>query len=910
MSNVRILKGTALYTSAFTPPERTLTNVTNTKLLCCQSNTEPGGASVAPKISGINDGTQWSIGGFDDPNWDTSHPIERGFNGLADYGSGNVNMARPKNENVTATWNAPGGGIPFTTLKLRAARDATSTTAKIRVNGVDVTSQYDSNSSVLATKTISGLSGISSPLTKIELTAQSGQAQPRFSAIYIDDVMLVDPVVIEGESEAVTFNPFDTDINTVRGQETGYATWSPLVAQSGGDNTLSDGNLRTTNGGTRTTTMSDFPLTGKTYWEIVFNSGTYNYYGMTRRDGFNTVANNNSGIKYTGYKDYSYGHQQTDGKFYNASNIEASPGAYANGDVMGWAFDADNHVVKLYKNGALILTYNDIDAGQYYPSMTHSGSATADTNFGQKPYKFPPPDGYQPLSFSNILSDTGIIDPTQYMEAIDYTGTASARSITGLNFGTNPDLVWIKGRSFTSNGRLIDTVRGATKELYSAETTEETTQAQSLTSFNTNGFTLGSMDNVNKNNATFVAWCWRAGGNKNTFNVDGEGFGSASDVGMNAGGQNSNAYNQSETWSTASAADAKGFDGSMAYDSGATRLYGTGTYHMILNAATSFRNVTAVRIGTSENAGTVRINGTLYSTTYISAVGLTVTNPPSVVTTIEVLGASGGLQISYIMINGVLLVDNGVSVTNVPSIPSDKCSVGTKNGFSIVQYEGNGTTNQTLAHGLSQAPDFVVIKNMSAAYDWAVWHKDVGFSGDSVHNSPEYYMLEFTDAGRANWSQDNIWDVHSHSLRIHNSSSGNWVNTDGSDYIMYSWHSVPGVQKFGIYSGNGESATHKGPFVELGFRPALVVIKRQNGTGNWIVYDNKRDTVNPLDGRLYWNTTSQNVDNSGYNIDFLSNGFRITGGNNDNYNASSDYIYCAWAEAPSTGLYGSESTAR
>ena len=910
MSNVRILKGTALYTSAFTPPERTLSNVTNTKLLCCQSNVEPGGASVAPKISGINDGTQWSIGGFDDPNWDTSHPIERGFNGLADYGTGNVNMARPKNENVTATWNAPGGGIPFTTLKLRAARDATSTKAKIRVNGVDVTSQYTSNTSVLATKTISGLSGISSPLTKIELTCESGQAQPRFSAIYIDDVMLVDPVVIEGESEATTFNPFNTDINTVRGQETGYATWSPLVAQASGDVTLSDGNLRTTNGSTRTTTMSDFPLTGKTYWEIVFNSGTYNYYGMTRQDGFNTVANNNSGIKYTGYKDYSYGHQQTDGKFYNASNIIASPGAYANGDVMGWAFDADNHVVKLYKNGALILTYNDIDAGQYYPSITHSGSATADTNFGQKPYKFSPPDGYQPLSFSNILSDTGIIDPTQYMEAIDYTGTASARSITGLNFGTNPDLVWIKGRSFTSNGRLIDTVRGTTKELYSAETTEETTQAQSVTAFNTNGFSIGSMDNVNKDDATFVAWCWRAGGNKNTFNVDGEGFGSASDVGMSAGAQNSNHYNQSETWSTASASDAKGFDGSMAYDSGATRLYGTGTYHMVLNAATSFRNVTAVRIGTSENVGTVRINGTLYSTTYISAVGLTVTNPPSVVTTIEILGASSGVQLSYIMINGVLLVDNGVSVTNVPSIPADKCSVGTKNGFSIVQYEGNGTTNQTLAHGLSQAPDFVVIKNMSAAYDWAVWHKDVGFSGDSVHNSPEYYMLEFTDAGRANWSQDNIWDVHSHSLRIHNSSSGNWVNTDGSDYIMYSWHSVPGVQKFGIYSGNGESAAHKGPFVELGFRPALVVIKRQNGTGNWIVYDNKRDTVNPLDGRLYWNTTSQNVDNSGYHIDFLSNGFKIRGGNNDNYNASSDYIYCAWAEAPSTGLYGSQSTAR
>ena len=110
------------------------------------------------------------------------------------------------------------------------------------------------------------------------------------------------------------------------------------------------------------------------------------------------------------------------------------------------------------------------------------------------------------------------------------------------------------------------------------------------------------------------------------------------------------------------------------------------------------------------------------------------------------------------------------------------------------------------------------------------------------------------------------------------------------------------------YTGNNAGAPN-GPFVELGFRPTLVVIKRV-GTGNWIVYDNKRDTFNPLDGRLYWNTNSANVDNSGYNIDFLSNGFRITGGNNDNYNASSDYVYAAWAEAPSVDLYGGGASAR
>ena len=45
ISNVRIVKGTGIYTSKFTPPSAPLTNVTNTKLLCCQSNTQPGAAT-------------------------------------------------------------------------------------------------------------------------------------------------------------------------------------------------------------------------------------------------------------------------------------------------------------------------------------------------------------------------------------------------------------------------------------------------------------------------------------------------------------------------------------------------------------------------------------------------------------------------------------------------------------------------------------------------------------------------------------------------------------------------------------------------------------------------------------------------------------------------------------------------
>jgi len=48
ISNLQVVKGTALYTSNFTPPSAPLTAVSNTKLLCCQSSTSATAATVSP----------------------------------------------------------------------------------------------------------------------------------------------------------------------------------------------------------------------------------------------------------------------------------------------------------------------------------------------------------------------------------------------------------------------------------------------------------------------------------------------------------------------------------------------------------------------------------------------------------------------------------------------------------------------------------------------------------------------------------------------------------------------------------------------------------------------------------------------------------------------------------------------
>lgn len=91
-----------------------------------------------------------------------------------------------------------------------------------------------------------------------------------------------------------------------------------------------------------------------------------------------------------------------------------------------------------------------------------------------------------------------------------YTGNGSTQSLTGVGF--QPDLVWIKDRDDTYDHYLFDSIRGATKKLAPNKTLAEATFANSLTSFDTDGFSVGNVGNVNNNGDDFVAWCWKAGG--------------------------------------------------------------------------------------------------------------------------------------------------------------------------------------------------------------------------------------------------------------------------------------------------------------------------------------------------------------------------------------------------------------
>ena len=91
-----------------------------------------------------------------------------------------------------------------------------------------------------------------------------------------------------------------------------------------------------------------------------------------------------------------------------------------------------------------------------------------------------------------------------------YTGNTSTQTITnGIDLSTKGGLVWIKSRDTTFDHMLFDTTRGASKYLNSNATTAESTNIYQLSSFNTNGFSLGDGNFTNNSAYNYVSWTFR-----------------------------------------------------------------------------------------------------------------------------------------------------------------------------------------------------------------------------------------------------------------------------------------------------------------------------------------------------------------------------------------------------------------
>jgi len=116
------------------------------------------------------------------------------------------------------------------------------------------------------------------------------------------------------------------------------------------------------------------------------------------------------------------------------------------------------------------------------------------------------------------MAYTTINKPSDYFNTKLFTGNGGTQSVTGVGF--QPDWVWLKSRSVADSPILFDVVRGVTKRLMTNSTGAESTEAQEVQSFDSDGFTVGSSDNANRSGATMVGWNW-LGANGTASNTDG-----------------------------------------------------------------------------------------------------------------------------------------------------------------------------------------------------------------------------------------------------------------------------------------------------------------------------------------------------------------------------------------------------
>jgi hypothetical protein len=185
------------------------------------------------------------------------------------------------------------------------------------------------------------------------------------------------------------------------------------------------------------------------------------------------------------------------------------------------------------------------------------------------------------------------------------------------------------------------------------------------------------------------------------------------------------------------------------------------------------------------------------------------------------VGASSswnGLTRTYVAWNWK--ASNAASVLNeAGSIPS-QVSANTTAGFSIVSYTGNTpVANATVGHGLDFVPDMIIVKNRDRASGWLIYHS-------ANTSAPETDFLQFTAAGTTD--NNTVWNDTAPTTSVFSIGTTSSVNFSGENFIAYCFHSVEGYSKFGSYTGNGSA---DGPFVYTGFRPAFVMVKRYDPTG-------------------------------------------------------------------------------
>jgi len=579
----------------------------------------------------------------------------------------------------------------------------------------------------------------------------------------------VDPDILkDSPSGAVFGGRAQTGITTTSSAPANYPTLSPLT--KGSRVTLSDGNLDLAS-----SASSGNASTMEAYATFTATSGKF--YAEVTNSSNRTVSVSSGTYSGPSASIYSGGGQNSLG-----GTASGSVPSFTTSDFMAVAIDYDDKNVYFYKNNTLVYSVigytTELDLF-FADRVNSSGSSgTSKWNFGQRPFRYAPPQGFLALNSASARPNTVITRPDQYVGVTTYKGTGNPLIVSGLNM--KPDFIWIKNRTASQKHTLVDSVRTtATGEYLASNDTAGQGTGVHISGVE-NGISIADPNSstiwYNDSSHDYVAWSWKAGGKPTATNTQ----------------------------------------------------------------------------------------------------------------------TSGAMTANSVSVDGVL--QSAYTPSGSPSKYPKKMSIGTKQGFSIVQFEGTGA-NATIPHGLGKPAKFMIVKNIDEATGWGVYHDAIGTATNN------YIELQSTGAAGAD---DTAFQDTAPTSDVFSVGSKAAVNDTNDDSIAYIWADVPGLQKFGKYTGNGDA---DGPFIELGFRPAVVITKRTDTSENWEIRDSTRNPHNRTNLTLFphSNTTE---DTGSVDFDLLSNGFKLRNTNGSTNADGGTYIYCAWAEQPASNLFGGQSNAR
>ena len=457
--------------------------------------------------------------------------------------------------------------------------------------------------------------------------------------------------------------------------------------------------------------------------------------------------------------------------------------------------------------------------------------------------------------------DENLNDPTKMFNTVLYTGNGSTQSITGVGF--QPDWVWLKARNHAYSHQLFDAVRGATKLLSSEEATAEQTLS-GVTSFDSDGFTVGSDAGSNGSAKTFASWNWLAGGTAPaiTYSVK-----VVSDSG--------NKYRFDDFGTSAVTLD----------------LQEGGTYTFDQSDSSNSGHPLRFYTASDKSGGEYTTGVTTSGTAGSSGAKTVITVAASAPTLYYQCSNHAGM-------GGQANTNSTFGSSNFSGSIQSTVSANTTAGFSIVSYTGNGTAGATIGHGLNSLPKWIVIKNRSSgSTNWQTYH-------DKLDNGAGTHEI-FLDLDSAQNASSGSMNNTAPTSTVVTKGTGSYGNGNGENYIMYIFSEKKGYSKFSSYSGNGSTSSN---FIYTGFKPSFVMTKRTTGSAAWQIIDTARNPINPTTHALFPNDNTSELGT--YTTDYLSNGFNIQVTTASRNGSGDSYIYMAFAESPFVNSNGVPTNAK